>query len=385
MSQRVLISAGEASGDLYAAHLVSALRARNPESVFFGCTGPRMRAQGVETIVDAHQLAVVGLVEVVRHIPSIYRQYRRLLRAATERRPALAILVDSPDFHLRLARRLRRLNIPVLYFVAPQVWAWRRGRIHSLRRDIDRLLCIFPFEEEFFRQQGIAAEYIGHPLTTMVRPLASRRDFRRQLGIGLDQPTVALMPGSRLGEAVRHLPILLDCVMLLRRQLSAAAVIGLPAGLLERLPANFRERITALSIQVVEGRSWDVLAHSDVALAASGTVTVEAALLGTPMVTFYRVSRLSWLLGRRFVKVPYLTMVNLLANRKIVAELMQEEMTPERLASEASRLLLDSEARERMGHDLAEVRRLLETEKEPLDRAAEIAQQMLGAPACLAA
>ena len=385
MSQRVLISAGEASGDLYAAHLVSALRARNPESVFFGCTGPRMRAQGVETIVDAHQLAVVGLVEVVRHIPSIYRQYRRLLRAATERRPALAILVDSPDFHLRLARRLRRLNIPVLYFVAPQVWAWRRGRIHSLRRDIDRLLCIFPFEEEFFRQQGIAAEYIGHPLTTMVRPLASRRDFRRQLGIGLDQPTVALMPGSRLGEAVRHLPILLDCVMLLRRQLSAAAVIGLPAGLLERLPANFRERITALSIQVVEGRSWDVLAHSDVALAASGTVTVEAALLGTPMVTFYRVSRPSWLLGRRFVKVPYLTMVNLLANRKIVAELMQEEMTPERLASEASRLLLDSEARERMGHDLAEVRRLLETEKEPLDRAAEIAQQMLGAPACLAA
>ena len=212
MPTRVLISAGEASGDLYASRLVESLRRINPDIDFFGCAGPRMRAAGVEAVVDSASLAVVGLVEVIKHIPRIYREYRKLIRAARERRPGLAILTDSPDFHLRIARRLKRLGIPVVYLIAPQVWAWRKGRLPLMRRIIDRLLCIFPFEEAFFKQHGIAAEYIGHPLTRMVRPSAPVMELRRKFDIPDGAIAIALLPGSRVGEIERHLPILVEAV-----------------------------------------------------------------------------------------------------------------------------------------------------------------------------
>ncbi len=212
MGARVLISAGEASGDLYAAALVEALRRRNPDLEFFGCAGPRMQRAGVHAVVDAASISVVGLVEVVTHIPRIWREYRKLLRAAVEQRPDIAILTDSPDFHLRLARRLKKLQIPVIWLIAPQVWAWRKGRLPMMRRTIDQLLCIFPFEPEFFVSNGMDAVYLGHPLTRMVKPSASRAELRRRYGIPDGVPLVALLPGSRKGEVARHLPILLDTV-----------------------------------------------------------------------------------------------------------------------------------------------------------------------------
>jgi len=377
VGSRVLISAGEASGDLYAASLVTALVRRNPGLEFFGCAGPRMQKAGVRAVVDARSLAVVGLVEVITHIPRIYGEYRKLLRAARAERPDVAILTDSPDFHLRLARRLKELEIPVIYLVAPQAWAWRKGRLPAMRKTIDRLLCIFPFEQDFFTENGIGAVYIGHPLTRLVRASASRGELRRRYGIGDRRPLVALLPGSRRGEAARHLPTLLEAV----QRIEAAGVGPAPQFILATPPGTFpegsknRERILESSIQLLEGQTWDVLACADLALAASGTVTIEAALLGTPMVTFYRVNSLSWWMGRRLVNVPFYSMVNLVAGRRVVPELIQNEFTAPRLAQEALILLADAGARERMQQELAGVAEKLTADEDPLELAASLVEE----------
>lgn len=353
MQRKILVSAGEASGDLYASMLVAELRRALPDTGFFGCTGPRMRAAGVETVVDASSLAVVGLLEVVSHIPRIYGEYRKLMAAVRAQKPALAILTDSPDFHLRAARRIHALGIPVVYLVAPQAWAWRKGRVRTLRRTVRHLLCIFPFEEDFFRREGVRATYIGHPLAGLVRPSLPKDEFFRKHRLPAQRPLVTVLPGSRRGEAARHLPALLDAVDRLYREQAVNFV--LPASVTTGA-AFFRERLGNSPVRVIEGESWDALAHADLALAASGTVTVEAALLGTPMVTFYKVTPPSWVIGKLMVKVPFYCMVNLIAGRAVVPELMQGRMTGEGIAREARRLLVDQQARTEMKAGLAEVR-----------------------------
>jgi lipid-A-disaccharide synthase len=375
---KVLISAGEASGDLYAAALVDALRRRRPDLQFFGCAGPRMQKAGVRPVVDAHSLAVVGLVEVLAHIPRIYGEYRKLLDAARRESPELAILTDSPDFNLRVARRLKKIGIPVFYLVAPQVWAWRKGRLPLMRRTIDRLLCIFPFEPEFFASHGIDAVYIGHPLTRLVKPSASRAELRRRFGIPEGTPLIALLPGSRTGEAARHLPILLEAVERLRSLAKSAPhfILAVQPDTIA-IGSNFRERISSASIQLLEGKTWDVLVCADVALAASGTVTIEACLLGTPMVAFYRVNKLSWWMGKALVRVPFYSMVNLVAGRRIVPELIQDQMTAENLAREALALLENEAAREGMRRDLAEVADKLSGPDDPLEVAADLIENRL--------
>jgi len=374
MRRKILVSAGEASGDLYASLLVAELGRRWPETGFFGCTGPRMRQAGVRTVVDAASLAVVGLLEVVGHIPRIHREYRTLLAAARAEKPDFAILTDSPDFHLRVARQLKRDGVPVVYLVAPQVWAWRQGRLPAMRRTIDRLLCIFPFEEEFFRRHGIAATYIGHPLAGLVHPSSTRAEFFRKHRLPESRPLISVLPGSRRGEAARHLPAISDAVERLYREQAASFV--LPASVTAGVPF-FRERIGRAPIQVIEGESWDALAHSDLALAASGTVTVEAALLGTPMVTFYRVTAASWVMGKLLVRVPFYSMVNLIYGGPLVPELMQGRLTGPALAAEARRLLDDAGARERMRAGLAEVKRRLTPATDPVERAATVIEELL--------
>lgn len=374
MSRRILVSAGEASGDRYAAMLVEELRNIWPDAEFFGCAGPRMRRAGVRAVIEAESLAVVGLVEVVGHLPRIYGQYRKLVEAARQTPPDLAILTDSPDFHLRVARQLKLQRVPVVYLVAPQVWAWRKGRIPLIRRVVDRLLCIFPFEEAFFRGHGIPASYIGHPLAGQVCPVLQKAEFFRKHRLDPSRQLVTVLPGSRKGEAVRHLPALLDAVERIYRQqvthflLPASETTG---------AAFFRDRIGAAPIQVIEGETWDAIAHADLALAASGTVTIEAALAGTPMITYYKVSPLSWLAGRFLVRVPFYSMVNLVAGRTVVPELMQREMTGERLASEALGLLKDGEARERMRQDLAEVAGRLFAREPAMTKAAALVEELM--------
>ena len=333
-----------------------------------------MRGAGVRQVVDAASLAVVGLVEVVTHIPRIYGEYRKLVRAAIEERPDLAILTDSPDFHLRLARRLKSLGIPVIYLVAPQVWAWRSGRLATMRRDIDLLLCIFPFEPEFFTRNGVEAAYIGHPLTRLVKPSASREMLRNRYGVATEERLVALLPGSRRGEIERHMPVLVEAAK--RIGPAARFIVAVPAGM-AALARTFTERVSGASIQVFDGQTWDVLACADLALAASGTVTIEAAQLGTPMITFYRVNDLSWWMGRHLVKAPFFSMVNLLAGRGVVPEFIQSEATGERLASETLRLLDDESAREKMCSELAAVARQLSGLEDPMEVAASLVEKHL--------
>lgn len=349
-----------------------------PELRFFGCAGPRMIDAGVRPVVHSSSLSVVGLAEVVSHIPRIWGEFRKLIAEAERERPALAILTDSPDFNLRVATRLRKFGVPVIYLVAPQVWAWREGRIRRMRRDIRHLLCIFPFEEAWFRERGVPASYIGHPLTRVVRPSLSREEFFGRHHLEPGKPVVAMLPGSRVGEVARHLPIVLDCATLLRQSHQAQALLAAPSDFRARAgEAFFRERIPPGAIQVIEGETWDALAHADVSVAASGTVTVEAALLGAPMVTFYRVTPLSWLLGRRLVRAPFLTMVNLIAGRRIVPELMQDEATGERLARQTAVLLDEPAVRNEMKRDIALVSSLLATGQDPMERAARLALEHL--------
>jgi lipid-A-disaccharide synthase len=374
MRRRILVSAGEASGDLYAALVVEELRRLWPDAEFFGCTGPHLRAAGVTTIVDAASLAVVGLVEVVAHLPRIYGEYRKLLAAADARKPDLAVLADSPDFHLRVAKQLHARGVPVAYLVAPQVWAWRKGRLKTMRRVLRHVLCIFPFEEDFFARQGVSTTYIGHPLAGLVKPALTRDAFFRKHGLDLARPLIAVLPGSRRGESMRHLPALMDAAERLTRGerfnllLPASATTG---------AAFFRQRLGVSPIQAIDGESWDAMAHADVALAASGTVTVEAALLGTPMVTFYKVTGASWAMGKMLVNVPFYSMVNLIAGRAIVPELMQGQMTGERITEEARRLLTDPVARAQMQAGLAEVRDKLSGGGNAPRRAAAIIQEIL--------
>ncbi len=337
----------------------------------------------MEAVVDSSSLAVAGLLEVVTHIPRIYGEYRKLLHAAHERRPEAAILTDSPDFHLRLAKRLKRLGIPVVYLVAPQVWAWRKGRLPAMRRAIDRLLCIFPFEPAFFQTHGIAATYIGHPLCRIVRPSAPLADLRRRHGAVDGTPFITLLPGSRRGEMLRHLPRLLDAVERVQAVRPARFALSLPAGFGARAAlTKFEERFRRLSIQISEGETWDLLACSDLALAASGTVTVEAALLGAPMVVFYRVRAVSWLLGKMLVRVPFYSMVNLLAGRRVVPELIQGDFTASALADEALRLLDSPESLAVMRAGLREVAGKLAGDGDAMEAAAAAVAELIEEKEC---
>lgn len=366
-SPSILVSAGEASGDRYAAGVVQALRRLHPNLRFFGCAGVEMRAEGVETIVETESLSVVGLVEVLHHIPRIYGEFRKLVHAARQRRPAAAILTDSPDFHLRLAAQLRALAVPVFYLVAPQVWAWREGRVRAIRRNVTELHCIFPFEEQWFRERGVDAFYIGHPLARHIRPTMSRAEFFLRHGLALDRPLVTLCPGSRRGEAARHLPALEDAIGILRERANPQFVLASPASSANREEWRFLDGFCAKTGTArICGETWDAMAHADVTLPASGTVTVEAALLQAPMVTYYKVTAATWGLGQMLVKVPYYSMVNLIAGSRVVPELMQHEMTGPNLARETCALLENKDKRSQMIAGLNRVREALATGQDPL-------------------
>jgi lipid-A-disaccharide synthase len=371
---RVFISAGEASGDLYASQVVRAM----PSAHFFGCAGPRMQAEGVRAVVDSRSIAVVGIVEVIGHIPRIYGEFRKLKKAILAEKPVVAVLTDAPDFHFRLLGFLKKQGVPVVYLIAPQAWAWRQGRVKTLRENATRLLCIFPFEEEFFTRHGVPATYIGHPLARIVKASMTREEFCARFDLPADKKIVVLLPGSRHGEVERHLDDVLDASRRLANR-DLVFVLALPGG----FGNTFSERIRGSSIKViVEGVTWDALAHAEMALAASGTVTIEAALLGCPLVTFYKVNALSWILGRWLVRAPFLSMVNLVAGRKIAPELIQGEMSGATIAAEAGRLLDDPAAMNEMRVGLRDVRARLRSDRDPMEIAAEWVEKVVHEKAC---
>jgi lipid-A-disaccharide synthase len=373
----ILISAGEASSDMYAARLATALRARTGARLF-GMGGKRMAEAGVELIADYHQVAVVGISEVLHKIPTVVGVQRKIASEAVRRRAALAILVDSPGTHLGVARRLKNNGIRVGYFIGPQVWAWRPGRVRVVKRLVERMVVIFPFEEAIYREAGVSVNFVGHPLVDVVKASMSRTEFAERHGLDAGRPIVTLLPGSRRSEIERQYPLIMEACERLSREAQTRGAIQF---LLAAAPALETELFApyakpGVSVTRVEGATYDALSAADCAIVASGTATVEAALLGTPMVVVYRVSPTSAFVLKRMVRSPFIAMVNLIAGRRVVPELIQDQFTSEAVVEEVRKLLESPAARDEMKAGLAGVR----TKLGPggaIERAADIFAGML--------
>jgi lipid-A-disaccharide synthase len=353
---RLLISCGEPSGEFYAAELVAELRKRHPDLEAFGLGGDRLAATNVRLLAHLRDLAVVGLVEVLSHLRRLKRLFDSVVAEAARTRPDVAVLIDYPDFNLRLARELKKLGIPVVYYVSPQLWAWRRGRIKDVKRDVAKMLVIFPFEEQIYRDAGVPVAFVGHPLIDHVKPPSDRSAVAARLGLAAERPVIALLPGSRNKEVGFNLPPMLEAVKLLRErrpelQFVLAAAPHLRAG-------AFQEASSA-GVTLLEGVTRDVLSAARVAIVASGTATVETALTLTPMVVVYRLSALTYALGKPLVSVSNYAMVNLIAGRVVVPELIQNDFTPARVTEETLRILDEGSARTEMLRSLEEVREKL--------------------------
>lgn len=358
---RVLISSGEASGELYGAELLTALRGLHDGSVeCYGMGGERMKAAGCELLVEAKDVAIVGLFEVLSHLPSLYRRFHRLLDEVDRRRPDVAVLIDFPDWNLRLARELHRRGIPVVYYVSPQLWAWRRGRIRQVQKYVREMLVIFPFEREFYLKHGVEAEFVGHPLSELAPPTITRDNFAARWGLDASKQWIALLPGSRRKELRLNLPAIVGAA----QRLGAEFEYVMPVA--STLDAGWVREQVALCGGEINIHLCDdaraALLHSRVGVVASGTATVEAALIGTPFVMVYRLAGLTWTLGRHLVSLPHYGMVNLVAGRRVVPELIQDGFTPETVEREVRRLLPDGEPRREMLAALDEVRQKLRGE-----------------------
>jgi len=381
MTPEILISAGEASSDLYAARLAQAL-ARRTGARFFGMGGPRMAEAGVELVAHSREVAVVGIVEALHKIPAVIGVQTRLAREAARRRAALAILVDSPGTHLGVARRLKKNGVPVGYFIGPQVWAWRAGRVRVIKRLVQQMVVIFPFEEKIYRDAGVPVEFVGHPLVDIVRPTMTRAEFAARHRLDPGQPIVALLPGSRASEIERHYLTMFEACRLIAREIKSAGRVQFvevaAPGLSKGAEARDKE-VGGVQMRRVEGGAYDALAAADCAIVASGTATVEAALLGVPLVVIYRLAPVTAFLLRRMVHTPFVGMVNLIAGRRVAPELVQDDFTPAAVAREVCLLLSSQAARDEMKAGLAEVRSKLGPGG-AIERAADVFARMLERP-----
>ena len=368
----ILIVAGEKSGENYGAAVVQAFRALNPEANFFGVGGTNMTSAGVEVLVPMEDLAVMGLAEIIGDIPRIRRILRRLEAEARVRRPAAAVLIDSPDFNLRLARRLKKIGVPVLYYISPTVWAWRKRRLKTIRSVVRKMLLIFPFEREIYARAEIPHRYVGHPLLERLQVRFSREEFVRKYGLDPGRPVITLMPGSRKNEILRHITVLRDAAARLKEERGAQFVL-LQAG---DLDPDFLPRLlsgTEADIRLLTTDAYEAVASSDLVLSACGTANLEAALLGTPLIAFYKISPLTYAVGRPFVRIKDYSIVNILAGRRIVPELIQRRMTAAALVRETGRILDDADARREMMTVFARIRSELGTERASENAARELA------------
>jgi lipid-A-disaccharide synthase len=372
---KIFLSAGEASGEHYGVLLMAELRRLEPQSDFFGLGGTRMASLGLRRVVRAEDVAVMGITEVILHMPHIYREYRRLKASLRAERPDLAILIDFPDVNLSLAAELRRLKIPVVYFVSPQLWAWKKWRVRGVKRNVSRMLVIFPFEEAFYRSHGIAADFVGHPLADLDPPTVTREEFASQNGLDASKFWIGLLPGSRTRELEANLPPMLEAARLLGP--GYEYLLPVAPTLKDSQVQAFAAQAKGASARVVHD-ARAVLQHARASIVASGTATVEAALIGNPFLVVYRVSRITYAVAQRVVRVPHVGMVNLIAGRRIVPELIQDDFTACKVVERLRPLLENQEARATMQSDLRSVGAALRVNSEgAIQHAARIALQLI--------
>ncbi len=353
-----MISCGEPSGDLYAGALAAEILSQEPAATIVGFGGDRLAAAGATLVENFSGLSVTGLLEVVRLLPRTYATYQRLVADAEATPPDVFVAIDFPDFNFALARAMKKRGVPVVYYVSPQLWAWRPRRMHTMKRLADRVLVIFPFEEQIYRDAAVPVEWVGHPLFDVTPPRQPRADFLAGHGVDANRPVVALLPGSRMNEVRAILPDLVRSAELVRRRVPGVQFVVARA---PHLDGRLFDPLQALASDVVliDGRADDVLAAADAAVVASGTVTVQAALHECPMVVVYRLSPLTYRLGKPFVQVDTYAMANLVAGRRVVQELIQDDFTPEAVATEVVRMLTDREYAAAMRRDLHVVRQRL--------------------------
>lgn len=354
--RRFFLVAGEVSGDQHGAALIAAMNSLHPDLHFAGIGGSRMQDQGMNCIYSAEEMALVGFSEVLRRIPNLMRVMRRTVRFILDWRPERIIVIDYPGFNLRLAKRIHGKGIPVTYYISPQVWAWRENRVAAIRKYVDQMLVIFPFELDWYRKRGVTAQFVGHPLLEEPNPEISRAQFLRSLNLDPERPVLTLYPGSRPQEIDRHLQILFDATNLLLESLPQLQVIlGLASGLSEEMiPEEVRR-----TVSIVKNDPRLTLRYCDAAMVASGTATLEGTIWGIPMVVVYRVAPTSWWLGRKLVKVPFVSMVNIMSGEQVVPEFLQERARPALIAKAAFDFLTDDDHREAVRKKMAAIRHSL--------------------------
>jgi lipid-A-disaccharide synthase len=375
-SKKILLVAGEVSGDLHGSHLVEAIQRIEPEVQFFGVGGESLKRRGMKLLYPAYSLSVVGITEVFLKLGTILKALRGLKRSLDREKPNLVILIDFPEFNLRLAKMAHRRGIPVLYYISPQVWAWRPKRINLIARLVKKMIVLFPFEVPLYEAAGVDAEWVGHPLLDIVKPTLPKEVAFQQFGLDPKRRTIGLLPGSRVHEVERLLPPLLDSAHLLQREIpDLQFVIPLAPGIPKTILSSWMKNIS-IPVKVVEGFTYDVMNLAELLIIASGTATLEGAILGKPMIIIYRVSLPSYWVGRALIRVDHIGLVNLVAEKEIVPELIQKDAHPQRIADEALRILRDPILSRKMSESMGEVRQKL-GEPGAAQRAALIVCSML--------
>lgn len=356
-----MIVAGEASADLHGSDLVEALLAARPGVEIWGVGGEAMRQAGFEAVIPAEKISVAGLTEVLFSLPRIWRLLKRLVKMVPERKPNVIILIDLPDFNLRVAKKVAALEIPIVYYISPQVWAWRQKRVELIAKLVTQMLCILPFEQKFYSEHGVRAQFVGHPLVQQLPASPDREEAKTSLGITSAQgPVIALLPGSRAKEVSRLLPIMLAGVRLLKRRFPDVIPVIPVASTIERKSIDKLVRKSDLQVIILDGDAPTALAASDAAVVCSGTATLQAALLSRPMVVVYRVSWLTYQILKRMVKVAHISLVNLIVGRQLVPELIQSDAKPAKIEENLRRFLEDPLVRVRLNQEFGEMRRLLD-------------------------
>jgi lipid-A-disaccharide synthase len=361
---------------MHGANLVREMLKANPGLTFYGIGGNKLRKEGVELLADASDMAVVGLTEVISKLRSILKIMGMMKRSMDERRPDLVILIDYPDFNLPLARAAKKRGIKVFYYISPQVWAWRKGRIRQIKKTVDKMAVILPFEVETYRKEGFEANYVGHPLLDMVKSGYSKQESRKKLGLPEDKITIGILPGSRHSEISKLMPEMMRAVQILKKEMPDTQFILPLADTLEEASVNEFISEFGVQVKVISGHTYDVITCSDLVWVASGTATLETALLEVPMIIIYKISLLSYFIGRLIVDIKNIGLVNIIAGKTIVPELIQNEAEGSRIAAEALSILRNEERKQTMVKELKAIHTRLGDPGAAI-RAAQLALDML--------